>query len=84
MRGKKKLGKKNIKKVEKYQLSVISYQLSVIIRITVFPLDDKFVFGDILFFLADILQLFAEWAKWAKLEGGGRGGAEKIARAEGP
>ena len=49
-----------------------------------FPLDDKFVFGDILFFLADILQLFAEWAKWAKLEGGGRGGAEKIARAEGP
>ena len=56
----------------------------IIIRITVFPLDDKFVFGDILFFLADILQLFAEWAKWAKLEGGGRGGAEKIARAEGP
>ena len=58
--------------------------LIVIIRITVFPLDDKFVFGDILFFLADILQLFAKWAKWAELEGGGRGGAEKIARAEGP
>ena len=60
------------------------YKSKIIIRITLFPLNDKFVFGDILFFLADILQLFAEWAKWAKLEGGGRGGAEKIARAEGP
>ena len=35
-------------------------------------------------FLADILQLFAQWAKRAELEGEGRGGAEKIARAEGP
>ena len=53
-----------------------------IIRIKVFPLDDNFVFGDnyfswviIFWALVDILQIFA---KWAGVEGGGRGGAEKI------
>ena len=45
----------------------------------------KFVFGEYFVLFGWVFcNVFAEWAKWAKLEGGGRGGAEKIARAEGP
>ena len=43
----------------------------------------KFVFSEYFVLFGWVFcNVFAEWAKWAKLKGAGRGGAEKIARAE--